>query len=96
MGLDSVVNIEGSYELDGLGVRIHVKVKFPRPVRNGLGAYPTSYKMGMGSLSGWINGRIMALTNQALIAQRLRKSRAMPLPPCRVFMASSRKGLLTF
>jgi hypothetical protein len=55
------------------GDRIHVEVRFPGPVRNGHEVFPSYYKMGMESLSGWINGRIVELTNQALIAQKVKK-----------------------
>ena len=73
-----------------------MELRCPGPVPNGLEAFPSSYKMGTESLSGWIKGKIGALANQALLAQRLRKSRAMPLLPFLTFMASSRMDFTSF
>jgi hypothetical protein len=52
VGRDSVDGIETRYGLDGPGIESWWERVFPPPSRTALGAHPSSFTMGTGSLPG--------------------------------------------
>ena len=78
-GVGSSVGIATDYGLDSPGIKSRWGWDF-LPVQTSPGAHPASCKMGTGSFPGVKCSQGVPLTTHPLLALRLWKSRAIPLP----------------